>query len=249
MELNCAILHADQETINRLEEYIGKVPFLSLRGKYTNPLEALKEYYETKVEVYFVGICQEYEGGIGGMDFCRMLSLPTRVIFVAESSRYAAECFRLDALDYLEGEVDFSIFFQTVNKAVRWFALQNSPVAEGVVQKMAVEDAPRMIYVRSDNRIIRLELSEINYIEGLGDYVKIFCRRSSKPVISLCSMKYLEEKLPADEFIRIHRSFIVRKGCIDAIGRSSVIVEEKDVPIGDAYRERLKHFISRLAVL
>lgn len=118
-----------------------------------------------------------------------------------------------------------------------------------VVQKMAVEDAPRMIYVRSDNRIIRLELSEINYIEGLGDYVKIFCRRSSKPVISLCSMKYLEEKLPADEFIRIHRSFIVRKGCIDAIGRSSVIVEEKDVPIGDAYRERLKHFISRLAVL
>lgn len=64
-----------------------------------------------------------------------MLSLPTRVIFVAESSRYAAECFRLDALDYLEGEVEFSIFFQAVNKAVRWFALQNSPVAEGVVQK------------------------------------------------------------------------------------------------------------------
>lgn len=93
-----------------LEEFIGKVPFLSLRGTYDNPLEALRDYYETKVEVYFVGICATEEGAIGGMDFCRMLSLPTRVIFVAETGGYAAECFRLDALDYLTGDFDFSVF-------------------------------------------------------------------------------------------------------------------------------------------
>ena len=105
MNLNCAILHADGEVVRRLEEYIGKVPFLSLRGTYDSPLEALRDYYEVKVEVYFIGICAAGEGGIGGMDFSRMLSLPTRVIFVADTGRYAAECFRLDALDYLTSNI------------------------------------------------------------------------------------------------------------------------------------------------
>jgi hypothetical protein len=95
----------------------------------------------------------------------------------------------------------------------------------------------------------RLDLERINYIEGMGDYVKIFCKDSPKPILSLCSMKYMEEKLPANEFIRVHRSFIVRMDCISAIGRSTLLIEQKDVPIGDAYRERVKGYVSRLAVL
>ena len=96
---------------------------------------------------------------------------------------------------------------------------------------------------------MRLDLEQINYIEGLGDYVKIYCKGASKPILSLCSMKYMEEKLPADAFIRIHRSFIVRLDCISAIGRGSVMVEQKDVPIGDPYRERVKGYVARLSVL
>lgn len=248
MNLNCAILHADAEIAERLEEYIEKVPFLSLRGKYSNPLEALKDYYEMKVEVYFIGIYPVEEGGIGGMDFCRLLSSPTRVIFLADSDRHAAECFRLDALDYLVGGIDFSMFFQSVSKAARWFSLQESGTAVTKLPKSA-EESPKVIYIRSDNRIMRLDLGQINYIEGLGDYVKIHCKGAPKPILSLCSMKYMEEKLPADKFIRIHRSFIVRKDCIDSIGRSTVMIEKKDVPIGDAYREKLKYFISQLALL
>lgn len=110
MNLNCAILHADPEIAGRLEEYIDKVPFLSLHGKYGNPLEALKDYYETKVEVYFVGIYPVEEGEINGMDFCRLLSSSTRVIFITDTDRYAAECFRLDALDYLMDGLNFSTF-------------------------------------------------------------------------------------------------------------------------------------------
>ena len=96
---------------------------------------------------------------------------------------------------------------------------------------------------------MRLDLDRINYIEGLGDYVKIYYKGVPKPILTLCSMKYMEEKLPSDEFIRVHRSFIVRKDCISAISRNTLEIEKKDVPIGDAYRERVKHFISRLAVL
>ena len=88
-------------------------------------------------------------------------------------------------------------------------------------------------------------MADSNFI----DYVKIFCKDAPKPILSLCSMKYMEEKLPADEFIRVHRSFIVRMDCISAIGRSTLLIEQKDVPIGDAYRERVKGYVSRLAVL
>lgn len=251
MNLNCAILHDDEAVVRKLETYIGKIPFLSLCGVYSDPLDALRGYYEKIAEVFFVGISSARTGGIGGMDFCRLLSSPTRVIFVADSERYAAECFRLDALDYLTGSIDFSTFFQSVSKAARWFSLQQGGSA---VTVPGVTVAPpgcssRVIYIRSDNRIMRLELEQINYIEGLGDYVKIYCRGMLKPILSLCSMKYMEEKLPADEFIRVHRSFIVRKEGIDAIGRSTVVIEKKDLPIGDAYRERVKGYVSGLAVL
>ncbi|MCD8310286.1 MAG: LytTR family transcriptional regulator DNA-binding domain-containing protein [Prevotellaceae bacterium] len=245
MKLNCAILNRDDAVAGKLREYIGKVPFLTLCGVYRDPLEALRNYYELKVELYFVGICPVAEDEVDGMAFCKLLTPPTRVIFVADSGNHAADCFRLDALDYLSGDFDFSTFSQSVGKANRWFALQGTALpanGEGKVK-------PRVLYIHSDNRIVRLVLAHIHYIEGLGDYVKIYYKDNPKPVLSLCSMKYLEERLPTDEFIRVHRSFIVRKDCIDAIGRSMVVVEKRDVPIGDAYRERVKGYISHLSVL
>ena len=221
MNLNCAILHADGEVVRRLEEYIGKVPFLSLRGTYDNPLEALKDYYEVKVEVYFVEV---YFIGI-----C------------------AAECFRLDALDYLTGCFDFSVFFQSVSKAARWFTLQSEPSAGS--GKKPVTDAPQVLYVRSDSRIVRLTFKEIRYIEALGDYVKIYTQTDARAIMSLCSMKCMEERLPEGEFIRVHRSFIVRKSYIDTIGSNTVVVGGKEIPIGNAYREQVKRYVARLSVL
>ena len=230
-----------------MEEYIGKVPFLSLRGTYDNPLEALKEYYEVKVEVYFIGICAAEESGVGGMDFSRMLSLPTRVIFLADTDCYAAECFRLDALDYLTAGFDFSVFFQSVSKAARWFALQAAPAAGN--EKKPGTDIPQALYVRADSRIVRLRFKEIRYIEALGDYVKIYTQAGARAIMSLCSMKCMEERLPEDEFIRVHRSYIVRKSSIDTIGANTVVVDGKEIPIGNAYREQVKRYVARLSAL
>lgn len=112
MNLTCAILHADQQVSEQLEMFIAKTPFLSLCGKYSNPIEALKGYYDNKVHLYFVGIGQEEMEGINGMEFSKLLSPFTRVIFIADTPRYAAECFRLDALDYLISEINFPIFLK-----------------------------------------------------------------------------------------------------------------------------------------
>ena len=102
---------------------------------------------------------------------------------------------------------------------------------------------------RADSRIIRLELKDIAYVEALGDYVKIYCRGESRSILSLCSLKCMEERFPADEFIRVHRSFIVRKSCIDTIGRNSVMVGEKEIPIGNAYREQVRRYVAQLSVI
>ena len=147
--------------------------------KVGNPLEALKDYYETKWKFIYRHLIRLEEGEINGMDFCRLLSSSTRVIFITDTDRYAAECFRLDALDYLMDGLNFSTFFQSVSKAARWFSLQDAGTSDSK-HRQGPEEVPKVIYMRCDNRIMRLDLERINYIEGMGDYVKIFCKDSPK---------------------------------------------------------------------
>ena len=211
MNLTCAILHADQQVSEQLEMFIAKTPFLSLCGKYSNPIEALKGYYDNKVHLYFVGIGQE--------------------------------------------EINFPIFFEAVNKASRWFSLKGETGMQlTVVSEKSQADASqpemsKVIYVKSDNRIFRLDISRISYIEGLGDYVKIYSKDEPKPILSLCTMKYMEERLPSDEFIRVHRSFIIRKDCIRTIESSKIALDKRSIPIGEVYRKKLKNYISDYSVL
>ena len=170
MNLNCALLHTDAEILEKLQGFVRNIPFLTLCGSYTDPLAALKDYYVSKVDVYVVGLSSAPTGEISGMDFCRLLSSHTRVIFVADTERYAADCFRLDALDYLTGDFGFSTFFQAANKAMRWFTLKAGKATPSGTSHEAEEE--RVIYLRSDSRILRLHLEEINYIESCGDYVR-----------------------------------------------------------------------------
>lgn len=246
MNLNCALLHTDAKMLEKLESFVKNIPFLTLCGSYTDPLPALKEYYASKVDVYVVGISPEEEGEIGGMDFCRLLSSYTRVIFVADTESYAAACFRLDALDYLVGDFGFSVFFQAASKAMRWFTLKEGNASQSA---QAVDCGEKVIYLRSDSRIVRLRLEDICYIESCGDYVKVYCRDEPRPFMSLCTLKAMEERLPEADFVRVHRSYIVRKRAMDSIDSNTIYVGSKEIPIGDAYRDRLKASLSRLMLL
>ena len=235
MNLTCAILHADRQVSEQLEAFIAKTPFLALCGKYSNPIEALKGYYDNKVHLYFVGIGQEETEGINGMEFSKLLSPSTRV--------------------YLISEVSFPVFFEAVNKASRWFSLKGETgmpltvLPEKSQTETCQPETLKVIYVKSDNRIFRLDISRISYIEGLGDYVKIYSKDEPKPVLSLCTMKYMEEKLPSDEFIRVHRSFIIRKDCIRIIESSKIALDKRSIPIGEVYRKKLKNYIADYSVL
>ncbi len=186
ISLNCAVLHDDELVLQRMEGYIGKVPFLTLSGCYTSPMEALHAYYERHVDVYFVGLHEVEESAVSGMDFARLLTSSTRVIFLADTDQYAATCFRLDALDYLSGDVSFSIFSQAVFKAIRWFAGQDRKISMPIKDK---GNESSLICVRADNKILLLNLSNIYCMEGCGDYVKVFTTDLDKSVF--CPMRIL----------------------------------------------------------
>lgn len=241
MNLNCAILHNDESVLDRMREYVGKIPFLTLCGCYTNPIEALHAYYEQRVDVYFIGLHTVKKGSIGGMDFARLLASSTKVIFWADTDQYAAACFRLDALDYLFGEVPFSVFSQAIFKAVRWFTEHDKKLN---VPAKTEKDDLSVICVRADSRILFLKLDKICCMEGCGDYIKVFCTDLNRPVLTLCTMKYMESKLPDKDFVRVHRSFIVQKRYIRAIGNTILLVNGREIPIGDAYRKRLADYLS-----
>lgn len=251
MNLTCSILHANAQIAHMLEQYVEQTPFLTLCGAYTRTGDALKDYYNQKVDIYFIGLEESEEDELSGLEFARLLSQPTRCIFIAHDGSYASECFRLDALDYLEGDIQFPVFFQAISKALRWFSLQRTGLT---IQRSKNEnkengELPDVIYIKAESRLIRLKLTQIYYIEGLGDYVKIFCSDETKPILSLCSLKYLEEKLPDTLFIRVHRSYIVRKACIRAIMPNSMCVVGKEIPIGEAYKRKVKKLVSQLPVL
>lgn len=248
--LTCAILCSDPQMADRLAEYIGKMPDLLLAASHRNPLDALNEYLKNKVNLYFVelGTASETEG-IDGMEFSRLLSAETRVVFIAKDECHAARCFQLDALDYLT-ELNLSTFFQAMNKAMRWFARRSDTSGRPSFISRPDTRGQCFIHIRSENRIIRLRLGSILYVEGMGDYAKLHTTDDHKPLLTLSSMKLMETRLPGDMFIRIHHSFIVNMERVGSIERSEVtLTGGKRLPVGDAYRKRLERWVAERTVI
>lgn len=242
MNITCAILHNDPTTTGKLESFIVQTPFLTLCGKYKHPVETLSAYYEHHIQLFFVGIEND---DMDGCRFCQLLNTPTRVVFISKDKKSAADCFRLDALDYLLTTATYPTFLEAANKALRWFDTRKPDVPE--LPETSKEAG--FVYIKSEYRIMRLELDHINYIEGLGDYVKIYCHNETKPILSLCSMKSLEQVLPERDFMRVHRSYIVRKQCISILERGNIIFGKTSIPIGESYRKRFQEYLSQLPIL
>lgn len=242
MNIICAIVHSDPQVVEKLENFITQTPFLTLCGKYQHDVDALSAYYEHHIQLFFIGI--EYND-TNAARFCQLLNAPTRVIFISSDKWSAADCFRLDALDYLLYTDTYPVFLEAANKALRWF----NSVRPETPETSPTREETTFVYIKSEYRVMRLELSNINYIEGLGDYVKIYCCNDSKPILSLCSMKNLEQVLPEKDFIRVHRSYIVSKKCITVLERGNIIFGNTCIPVGESYRKRFQEYLNQLPIL
>lgn len=235
-KLNVIIVDDEPLALDVLETFITQVPELHLVRRCNNAFEANEAINNYQVDLIFLDIQMPQ---LTGIDFLKSLAHPPMVIFTTAYSNYAIEGFELDAVDYLLKPISFERFMKAVNRAIENHRALAQPVAEEVDEK-------DYIFIKADKKLVRVKFEDIVYIEGLKDYVII--RLDASRVITLQTMKSLEDKLPVQKFRRIHRSFIVNIDKIEAIVGNMVEVMEKGqikhLPIGKNYRDELLDMIN-----
>jgi two-component system response regulator LytT len=252
MTLTCIAVDDEPLALGLVCAFIDKTPFLQLVGRYSSAVEALQSTLSGSVDVIFLDIQMP---DLTGLELARVLdrgnrgSRPTRIIFTTAFDQFALDGYRVDALDYLLKPFNYEEFLRAATKARHYFELvQGGSEARSaaVTATLPVEIVDDYLFLKVEYQLVRVAYTDIMYIEGLKDYVKVY-RQSDplKPLLSLTSLKVLEEKLPLRQFMRVHRSFIVALDRIDAVTRNSVHIGPTMIPVSDQFKEGFSKFISR----
>lgn len=232
MTLRCLIVDDEPLALDLLEGYVTKTPSLALAGRCNSAFQAMEILEKSEVDLMFLDIQMP---GLSGMELVRSMENAPKVIFTTAFEQYALEGFKVDALDYLLKPVSYPEFLNAVNKAKRWFERYEKPVAA---------ETRNSIFVKADYKLLQIDFNSILYIEGLKDYVKFCLEGDIKPVLSLMSMKTLEENLPDNRFMRVHRSFIINLDKIKTIERNRIVFGKEYIPVSDNYKEKFQQFVN-----
>lgn len=235
MNLKCLILDDEPLALKQMETYVEKTPFLSLAASSKNPVEAIRLYHEHQPDLLFVDINMPE---LNGIDFVKALNTNCMIIFTTAYSEYAIDGFKVDAVDYLLKPISYPDFLKAASKAKQLHELKN-------LSEESVSGDNQYLFVKSEYRLIRIKFAEIKYIEGMREYVRIHLTDGSN-IMTLLSMKSLEERLPKDSFMRIHRSYIVNLAKITIIERHRIVFDKKTyIPISDQYKEAFDNYINK----
>ena len=229
MTINCAIIDDEPLAAGLLESYAKKTPYLELRGVFNSAIQAMKVLRENPVQLLFLDI-QMPE--LSGVEFAKILPRETKVIFTTAFPQYAIEGYKVSALDYLLKPISYEDFLKSTDKALEWFVTT-------LKQDTCMRD--RFMFVKSDYKLQRVCLDDILYIEGLKDYVRFYLKNGER-VMSLMSMKKLNEYLPKPEFLRTHRSYIVHMTETQMVDRFRIVFDDVYIPISDNYKEEVQSY-------
>lgn len=235
--LNCIAIDDEPLALNIISEFCSKIQYLNLLGKFTNPFEAVQTLNNEQVDLIFLDIQMPQ---ISGFEFLKSLYNPPMVIFTTAFREYAYEGFEYNAVDYLVKPFAFDRFSRSVSKAFQLLRLkmpaESPPEAAPVI-------LPGFLMVKVEYSTIRVNLSDILYIEGLKDYVKIYL--DGKLILTKTTMKNIMEKLPADRFFRVHKSYIISIDKIDMIENSRIVIGNQRIPIGESFRTTFFGIVNR----
>ncbi len=232
--IRCIAIDDEPLALTQLAGYILKVPFLKLVESCSSAFEAINVISREEIDLIFVDINMP---DLNGLDFVRSLIHKPLIIFITAYSEYAIEGFKVDALDYLLKPFGYSDFFKSANKAKQQYEL--------LLSSHNQPDDKKHLFIKTEYRIVRIEIDSIIYIESMSEYVRIHTIQS-KPIMSLLSMKILEERLPKSKFMRIHRSYIVNLQKIVEVSKGRVIMEGQIyIPIGEQYKESFNHYLGK----
>jgi len=234
MSIRCIAIDDEPLAVKKIAGYIQKVPFLELVAECRNAAEAMNIMDSTDVQLLFIDINMP---DISGMEFVKSLTNKPYVVFTTAYSEYAVEGFQVEAVDYLLKPITFSNFLKAANKVKNLMELTVNN------QKESVKTTANHLFVKSDYKLIRIELAEIKYIESQHEYIKIHLVNSN-PVMTQLSLKSIEELLPPDRFMRVHRSYIVNLAKITVIERNRIVFDEKVyIPVSEQYKDKFQEYI------
>lgn len=241
--IRCIAVDDEPLALNKLSDYISRVPFLHLVAACQDAFEAMKVLSEEEVDLIFLDINMP---DLGGLDLMRSLVAKPLVVFTTAYSEYAIDGFKLEAVDYLLKPFEFHDLLWAADKARKRIELRamSDNAAEGV---QPVADGS--LFVKVDHKVIRINIDDIRYVEGMNEYVRIFMEGNTEPVIAMIGMKKLEERLPSNRFVRVHRSYIVNLRKITEISRLRVIFDHNVyIPVGENYKEQFLEYINKMSV-
>jgi len=218
-----------------VKSYIEKTPFLELAGYFDNPLSAM-EFLETNpIQLIFLDIQMP---DLTGIEFARTFQSNRKIIFTTAYEKYAVEGYKLEAVDYLLKPFGYDEFLVAAQKVRKLLDLENKLQTQ-------IEANNEFLFLKSEYKIRRINFNDILYIEGLKDYIKVFTQHEPKPILSLSTLKSIENKLPENKFMRIHRSFIVNLQKINTIDRSRIVFGDIYIPISDQFKDKFQEFLNK----
>lgn len=232
--IKCLVIDDEPLALQQLASYVEKIPYFTLVAQCHGAVEAREIIDMERVDAIFVDINMP---DINGMDFVKQLSAPPIVVFTTAYSEYAVDGYKVDAVDYLLKPFGLDDFKRAATNVKKRYELENNAAA----QQPADDDDS--IFLKTEHRVIRANIADIRYVEGMSEYLKIYIE-GQRPIIMLLSMKKLEERLPS-YFMRIHRSYIVNMKKVSEVSKSRVAIDADTVlPVGDIYKDALMQYLS-----
>lgn len=226
--MRCIAVDDESPALFLIEDNIKRVPYLEFVKSCSNAYEAMEILQKEKIDLIFLDIEMPE---ISGLEFLQTLPSKPMIILTTAYKKYALEGYKLDVVDYLLKPIAFDRFLKAVNKAHEYYQLKNRE------SKGSVPQNSEYLFVHADYNLVKITVSDITYIEALKDYIKIYLSGSAKPVITKISMKAIEEKLPPEKYIRVHKSFIVSLDKISSIRKNRICIESSEIPLSENYRD------------
>lgn len=240
MKLNCVIVDDEPLAIKLMKSFVERTPFLDLKGTFLNPMDALAFIDET-INLVFMDINMP---GITGLELSKLIRPQTKIIFTTAYKEYAFESYEVQAIDYLLKPISYPKFLSAVTRAKEYFeqieaAKASSGASAAASQSdVSVDSNAEYIFVKCEYKQVRVDLDQILFISGLKDYVRIHLKNQPRPLIALTTMKGIEEKLPANRFCRVHRSYIVAMDKIESVERNVITIAGEAIPVSEANQDK-----------
>ena len=235
--LRCFVVDDEPLAVKMLENFIERTPFLELAGSFTDPVLALSEIRTQAPQLVFLDIQMP---DLSGMELSRMIPDGTRIIFTTAFKQYAFESYEVSALDFLLKPIRYQKFLEAAEKAREWFTLKEAASSA----PSSAPEAKTSTFFKVDGALRKVELSDILFVEGMKDYVMVYLASQKQPLVTHVTMKGMEEMLPAGQFMRIHRSFIVALDKVSSVsGTGDVKVGDRLLHVSDAYRDAFDAYL------